>query len=68
GHIEICDGVQFTGMSMVTKSISQPGSYSSGIPVEPTHDWHKSVIRYRQLEKLQARVKALEALLAEKLS
>ncbi|MEX1200872.1 MAG: UDP-3-O-(3-hydroxymyristoyl)glucosamine N-acyltransferase [Methylophaga sp.] len=66
GHIEICDGVQFTGMSMVTKSISQPGSYSSGIPVEPTQDWHKSVIRYRQLEKLQARVKALEALLAEK--
>lgn len=68
GHIEICDGVQLTGMSMVTKSISQPGSYSSGIPVEPTQDWHKNVVRYRQMEKLQARVKALEALLAEKSS
>lgn len=66
GHIEICDGVQLTGMSMVTKSISQPGSYSSGIPVEPTQNWHKSVVRYRQLEKLHARVKALEALLVEK--
>lgn len=66
GHIEICDGVQLTGMSMVTKSITEPGTYSSGIPVEPTREWHKNVIRYRQMDKLQARVKALEDQLTEK--
>ena len=66
GHIEICDGVQLTGMSMVTKSITEPGTYSSGIPVEPTREWHKNVVRYRQMDKLQERVKALEAQLAEK--
>lgn len=66
GHIEICDGVQLTGMSMVTKAITEPGVYSSGIPVEPTREWHKNVIRYRQMDKLQTRVKALETQLAGK--
>ena len=29
GHIEICDDVVLTGMSMVPHSISKPGVYSS---------------------------------------
>lgn len=65
GHIEITDNVQLTGMSMVTKSILQSGIYSSGIPVEPTREWQKNVVRYRQLEKLQDRVKQLEATLKQ---
>lgn len=60
GHLEICDGVQFTGMTMVTKSVNTPGVYSSGIPVEPARQWHKNVIRYRQMDKLVGRVKRLE--------
>ncbi|MDT8310767.1 MAG: UDP-3-O-(3-hydroxymyristoyl)glucosamine N-acyltransferase [Methylophaga sp.] len=65
GHIEICDGVQLTGMSMVTKAITEPGSYSSGIPVEPTREWHKNVIRYRQMNNVQTRLKQLEVALAD---
>ncbi|THF54294.1 MAG: UDP-3-O-(3-hydroxymyristoyl)glucosamine N-acyltransferase [Methylophaga nitratireducenticrescens] len=61
GHIEITDGVQLTGMSMVTKSIMTAGTYSSGIPVEPTRDWHRNVVRYRQLDKLNDKIKQLEA-------
>jgi len=60
GHLELVDGVMLTGMTMVTKSIKQAGSYSSGIPAEETHHWHKNVIRYRQMEKLTERVKQLE--------
>lgn len=60
GHIEIVDGVQLTGMSMVTKSIMTAGSYSSGIPVEPTREWHRNVVRYRQLDKLNDKLKKLE--------
>jgi len=60
GHIEIVDGVTITGMTMVTKSLTQAGVYSSGIPAEPTVQWHKNVVRYRQIDKLAARVKALE--------
>lgn len=60
GHITIVDDVILTGMTMVTKSITSPGVYSSGIPAEPTAQWHKNVIRYRQMDKLVARVKELE--------
>jgi UDP-3-O-[3-hydroxymyristoyl] glucosamine N-acyltransferase len=60
GHLEIVDGVQLTGMTMVTKSILSPGVYSSGIPAEPTQQWHKNVVRYRQLEQLNERVKKIE--------
>jgi UDP-3-O-[3-hydroxymyristoyl] glucosamine N-acyltransferase len=65
GHLTIADGVQITGMSMVTKSIKESGSYSSGIPAEPTQQWHKNVIRYRTMKKLEDRVKRLEALSKE---
>ena len=60
GHIEIADNVIITGMSMVTKSLTKAGIYSSGIPAEPTSQWHKNVVRYRQMDKLVARVKKLE--------
>jgi UDP-3-O-[3-hydroxymyristoyl] glucosamine N-acyltransferase len=60
GHIVIADGVQLTGTTMVTKSITKSGSYSSGIPAEPTKQWHRNVVRYRQLDGLVERVKQLE--------
>lgn len=60
GHLDIADGVQLTGMTMVTKSITESGVFSSGIPVEPTKQWHKNVVRYRQMDKLFERVKLLE--------
>ncbi len=60
GHIKITDNVMITGYTMVTKSITQPGSYSSGIPAEPTKQWHRNVVRYRQMDVLADRVKQLE--------
>ena len=60
GHLTITDNVILTGMSMVTKSINQPGSYSSGIPIESTQEWRKKTTLYRQLVKLVQRVKLLE--------
>jgi len=60
GHLIITDNVHIMGMAMVTKSISKAGSYSSGIPAEATRDWHRNIIRYRQMDKLFERVKQLE--------
>lgn len=60
GHVEIADKVQVSGMSMITKSITEAGSYSSGIPAESTSTWRKQVSRYRRLDKLEQRLKALE--------
>ncbi|AWL12602.1 UDP-3-O-(3-hydroxymyristoyl)glucosamine N-acyltransferase [Saliniradius amylolyticus] len=60
GHLEIGDNVHFTGKSMVTKSISEPGLYSSGLPVQPNREWRKSIANLRNLGKLSQRVKTLE--------
>lgn len=60
GHITICDNVVFTGMSMVTKSISQPGVYSSGIPASANREWRKNMVALRNITSLNQRVKTLE--------
>ncbi len=64
GHLEIADDVHVTGMSMVTKSITQPGLYSSGMPLQTNMLWRRNIARLRQLEELAQRVKALERVAA----
>lgn len=66
GHIQISDGCVFTGMTMVTKSISEAGVYSSGTPAVPNKEWHKSNARVRKLDSLSKRVKQLEKNVTEK--
>jgi len=61
GHVEICDNVHVTGMTMVTKSITRPGSFSSGTPMTNTRDWKRSAVRFSQLESMQQRLAALES-------
>ncbi|MBB1126400.1 UDP-3-O-(3-hydroxymyristoyl)glucosamine N-acyltransferase [Thiospirillum jenense] len=61
GHLNIADNIHFTGMAMVTRSLSQPGVYSSGIPIMPNQEWRRTVVRFRQLEQLTQRIKILEA-------
>jgi UDP-3-O-[3-hydroxymyristoyl] glucosamine N-acyltransferase len=65
GHVEICDNVHVTGMTMVTKSITEPGSYSSGTPMATTRDWKRSAVRFAQLESIQKRLARLEASLGQ---
>ena len=60
GHVEIADNVHFTGMSMVTKGVSQAGAYSSGLPSQPSREWRKAVANVRSLERLSQRVRKLE--------
>ncbi|NBB08331.1 UDP-3-O-(3-hydroxymyristoyl)glucosamine N-acyltransferase [Pseudomonas sp. SLFW] len=60
GHIEICDGVFITGMTMVTRSITEPGSYSSGTAMQPAAEWRKSAARIRQLDDMSRRLQQLE--------
>lgn len=61
GHIEIADQVIVTGMSMVTHSLNQPGIYSSGTGIQDNRTWRKNVVRFRHLDQLYRRLKALES-------
>ena len=64
GHLEIADRVVITGMTMVTKSITSPGVYSSGVPAQENDAWNKTCARMRQLDKLARRIGKLERALA----
>jgi len=56
GHITLADKVHITGMSMVSSSITEAGSYSSGVPLSPTKEWRKNAARFRQLDSLANRI------------
>ncbi len=60
GHLEIVDGVTVTAMSLVTNSIKEPGVYSAGTPLEPKSHWQKNYVRFKQLDEMARRIKALE--------
>lgn len=60
GHVEICDGVHVTGMTMVTRSITEPGAYSSGTPMDRTRQWRRNAVRFSQLDRMHQRLVAIE--------
>jgi UDP-3-O-[3-hydroxymyristoyl] glucosamine N-acyltransferase len=64
GHLEITDRVVITGMTMVTKSITKAGVYSSGVPAQENDAWNKTYARMRQLDKLARKLNALERAIA----
>jgi UDP-3-O-[3-hydroxymyristoyl] glucosamine N-acyltransferase len=49
GHLTIADDVVITGFSMVSASLKQSGSYSSGIPAEDTRTWWRRVAQFKKL-------------------
>jgi UDP-3-O-[3-hydroxymyristoyl] glucosamine N-acyltransferase len=48
GHLTIADDVTVTGCSLVSASIREPGSYSSGMPTVPTRAWRRMVAHFRR--------------------
>ncbi len=60
GHLTIADNVTITGMTMVSKSIPEAGSYSSGISSEDTAIWHRLHARIKQLDDMAKRLQHIE--------
>lgn len=60
GHITLVDNVHVTAMSLVTRSIESPGSYSSGTALDSTPNWRKSAVRLRRIENMAAQISKLE--------
>lgn len=60
GHLTIADNVTITGMTMVTKSIPERGSYSSGFSAESTAIWHRLHARFKTLDDLAKRLRQIE--------
>ena len=65
GHLQIADGTHITAMSLVSKSLHTAGVYSSGTVVEPHRQWKRNVVRFRQLDDVTRRLKALESIVKQ---
>ena len=60
GHLEIVDNVHISAMSLVVSSIAKPGSYSSGTPLDETTRWRKNFARFKGLNDMARRLRAIE--------
>jgi len=61
GHINICDDVTVTGTSFVNRSVDEPGSYSSGFPLQTSKQWRKNAVRLQRLDELSRQVVKLKS-------
>lgn len=60
GHVIIPDRTHINACSVVTHSIKESGSYSSGTPLEESASWRRNWVRFKQLDDMAKRIKALE--------
>jgi len=65
GHLEIADDVHLTATSAVPNTITEPGLYSSGMPIQDNRTWRRNVVRMRQLDEMAKRLRDLEKRLDE---
>ncbi|MEO1244466.1 MAG: UDP-3-O-(3-hydroxymyristoyl)glucosamine N-acyltransferase [Pseudomonadota bacterium] len=60
GHISICDDVIVSGQAVVSKDITEPGTYAGSFTAENARDWMRRVARFKRLGALTDRVRKLE--------
>jgi len=58
GHLSVCDHATISGMTLVAKSITQPGTYTSGLPMMPHAQWLRSAAYLRRLDRIAGRARA----------
>ena len=52
GHLSICDHAIISATTFVTRSITEPGTYTSGIPHMAHRDWLKNMVHVRNLDTI----------------
>lgn len=60
GHIEIADRVNISTNTLITKSLTQPGTYTSALPFSEHSEWLKNAVQMRHLDSMAKRLRALE--------
>lgn len=60
GHLEIVDGTHCTARTLITRSISSPGLYSSATPADPNRKWRRNVVQFRKLDQSIRELRGLE--------
>lgn len=65
GHLEIVDHVNISSATLITKSITKEGTYTSAMPFSAHQDWLKNAAHLRRLDKMAERLAELEKKISE---
>ena len=60
GHLQVCDGAVISAMTLVTRSITQPGLHTGVFPLMPNAQWERAAATLKQLPELRERLRRLE--------
>jgi UDP-3-O-[3-hydroxymyristoyl] glucosamine N-acyltransferase len=60
GHLEICDDVTISAMSLVSRSIREPGFYTGVFPLMENAQWERSAATLKRLPELRSRLRIIE--------
>jgi UDP-3-O-[3-hydroxymyristoyl] glucosamine N-acyltransferase len=60
GHLSVCDGAIISAMTLVTKSITEPGMVTGVMPQMKHADWLKNIAHVRRLDKLAGAVNEIK--------
>jgi UDP-3-O-[3-hydroxymyristoyl] glucosamine N-acyltransferase len=60
GHLSIADDVHITAMTMISHDLHKAGVYSGAIPQDDYSSWRRNAARFRQLDAMAKRLRALE--------
>ena len=60
GHITVADKTTVTAQSGITKTVRQSGRIMAGSPAQDSHDNLKSQVLYKNLPKIEQRLRAIE--------
>ena len=63
--IRICDGVTINGCTHVSRSITEPGTYSGGVLHNAATAWKRNALRFQNLDGLARLAAALDRRVAE---
>ena len=59
-HIDLADGIHVSAMSLVSRSLKEPGVYTGGVLAMPHKTWQKNLARIKQLDTMARRIRELE--------
>jgi UDP-3-O-[3-hydroxymyristoyl] glucosamine N-acyltransferase len=59
GHLEVADRCTISAMTLITKSITEPGTYTSVMPFMKHEDWLRNAAQLRRLDQIAAAVKKI---------
>jgi UDP-3-O-[3-hydroxymyristoyl] glucosamine N-acyltransferase len=65
GHLEIADHVNISAGTFITKSIAEPGTYTSVLPFMPHREWLKAGAHIRHLDDYSHTIRKLEERIQE---